>query len=131
MKILIQRIVKIAPDFSVRLNSGLLSLSQLGQRSDIKPLLETIFIGRDDELKALEVFIREDKYNVLLLVGKGGVGKTKLCLEFSTTVPKTAEQKQIFFLQHTIDFTTVNVPSNSVIIIDYAISNTNLSIIID
>lgn len=37
---LIQRIVKIAPDFSVRLNSGLLSLSQLGQRSDIKPLLE-------------------------------------------------------------------------------------------
>jgi predicted ATPase len=48
------------------------------------PLIRNSFAGRDGELAELERLVREAA--VVTLVGPGGVGKTRLALEFVQTV---------------------------------------------
>lgn len=60
------------------------------------------FIGRDEELQKLHDFVNgEDKIG--FIVGRGGVGKTKLALEFAKQV-KAAVEWDAYFVNRYADF---------------------------
>ena len=54
------------------------------------PLPPTPFLGRDTELAALERLFKDPQCRLLTLTGMGGIGKTRLALEFAS------HQKDIF-----------------------------------
>ena len=61
----------------------LIPLSEFEERSDVKPLLQyKRFIGRQEELKELDTFLNADR-KIMVLVGEGGTGKTRLAIEFA------------------------------------------------
>jgi len=65
----------------------LIPLEEFERRSEIKPMLKYEFIGREVELEKLRKFLESDK-KVFLLTGDGGVGKTRLAIEFAREVAK-------------------------------------------
>jgi len=58
-------------------------------------------VGREDILKALDVFVESDK-RVGILYGRGGIGKTKLIFEFGKEFEKKHPEWQIRFLKEGI-----------------------------
>jgi hypothetical protein len=55
-------------------------------------------VGRDNELKALDNFVADKDRQALLLVSKGGDGKSRLLLEFSRRVVTSVPGAQVMFL---------------------------------
>lgn len=58
----------------------------------------TPLVGRKEELKALHDFVRDKKSEVLLLPGRGGIGKSRLLLEFSRTFNRRHTDATILFV---------------------------------
>ena len=65
----------------------LIPLEEFERRAEIEPLLKYEFVGRASELEGLRKFLESDK-KVFLLTGDGGVGKTRLAIEFAREVAK-------------------------------------------
>ena len=65
----------------------LIPLEEFERRAEIEPLLKYEFVGRESELEGLRKFLESDK-KVFLLTGDGGVGKTRLAMEFAREVAK-------------------------------------------
>jgi len=65
----------------------LIPLEEFERRAEIEPLLKYEFVGRESELEGLRKFLESDK-KVFLLTGDGGVGKTRLAIEFAREVAK-------------------------------------------
>ncbi|MBA7517852.1 hypothetical protein ES705_09906 [subsurface metagenome] len=53
------------------------------------------FVGRDEERRDLKAFMQNDK-RIGLMVGEGGVGKTRLCIEFAEEIVKESKGKVYF-----------------------------------
>jgi predicted ATPase/transcriptional regulator with XRE-family HTH domain len=68
------------------LDSSLASLSNLqpASVSNRIPLLHTLLVGRDAELAAMERLFNNPQCRLLTLTGMGGIGKTRLAIEFAT-----------------------------------------------
>ncbi len=50
------------------------------------PMQPTSFIGREEELAAIQQYLRDPACRVLTLIGPGGVGKTRLAIEVARTI---------------------------------------------
>jgi DNA-binding SARP family transcriptional activator/predicted ATPase len=61
-------------------------LQTVNPRSMNFPTYAPLFIGREEELKELSTLIDEPSTRVISLVGPGGVGKTRIAVQFSTQI---------------------------------------------
>ena len=76
------------------------------------------FIGRDDELRELEDFLKgEDK--IEFIVGRRGVGKTKFVLEFAKR-EKASGEWEVYFVNRYADFHPITLNDNTLLILDEA-----------
>jgi len=57
------------------------ALTTLGNRPNNLPIVATPFIGREEELEAVEDLLLRDEVRLLTLTGPGGIGKTRLALQ--------------------------------------------------
>lgn len=80
----------------------LIPLEEFERRSEIKPMLKYEFIGREVELEKLRKFLESDK-KVFLLTGDGGVGKTRLAIEFARKL-KASDKWDAYFIDQNRDF---------------------------
>lgn len=55
--------------------------------------------GRDDELKQFQTFVQNPDKRLLLVYGSGGIGKTKLAIEFAKTVEQEHRDYEPLFVQ--------------------------------
>jgi len=80
----------------------LIPLEEFERRSEIKPMLKYEFIGRESELEKLRKFLESDE-KVFLLTGDGGVGKTRLAIEFAREL-KASDKWDAYFIDQEREF---------------------------
>ena len=59
--------------------------------------------GREDEISRFQTFVRDEEKRLLLVYGSGGIGKTKLAIEFAKTVEHEHLDYEPLFVQRTGD----------------------------
>ena len=60
------------------------------------PVARTTLIGRERELSTLDRLFRDQAAGLVTIVGPGGVGKTRLALEFAARMRRTGETEVVF-----------------------------------
>ena len=55
--------------------------------------------GREDELRQFQTFVRDPDKKLLMVYGSGGIGKTKLAIEFAKTVERDHTDYEPLFVQ--------------------------------
>lgn len=94
IKITLEQIVASLQEISkiqYKLEKKIFTIEEYSRLSYIQPLLQYVtFIGRDDELRKLHRFLESDK-KIMVMSGDGGVGKTKVSLEFAKQVKEKGE----------------------------------------
>jgi hypothetical protein len=76
------------------------------------------FIGRDDELQKLQDFLKGE-HKIGFIVGRGGVGKTRLVLEFAKR-ERAAKEWEVYFVNRYADFHPINLNDKTLLILDEA-----------
>ena len=76
------------------------------------------FIGRSDEMEELLTFLNGPE-EIGFMVGRGGVGKTKLALEFGKQV-KAAGEWEVYFINRVADFIPIFLEDKTLLILDEA-----------
>ena len=66
-------------DYNFKIN-GLESNKALNNQKHNLPLQSTRFLGREQELDALEIFLQASDIRIVTILGVGGIGKTRLAL---------------------------------------------------
>ena len=59
--------------------------------------------GREDEISQFQAFVQDPEKRLLLVYGSGGIGKTKLAIEFAKTVEREHPDYEPLFVQMTGD----------------------------
>ncbi len=67
-----------------------------GQSRHWLPVLPTRFIGRDDEIAAVQSLLQRVDVRLLTLIGPPGIGKTRLALEVATAVAPNFKHRAAF-----------------------------------
>jgi hypothetical protein len=62
-------------------------------------------VGRKDILKTLTEFVESSQYQVAILVGRGGIGKSKVLHTFSQSLPRSSEMGSMWFAQEGVPIT--------------------------
>ena len=57
------------------------------------PHLPTDFLGREEELELLDEFVIQKKSQLVTITGPGGIGKTRLAIEFAEQYPKAVADR--------------------------------------
>ena len=87
-------------------------------------------VGRGDFISALDGFCRDGQKRVALLIGRGGIGKSKLLHAFAQNHSKKHTNRQLLFVEENIPMTQVSIdelPATlSVIVVDDAHRSENL-----
>lgn len=66
-------------------------------------------VGRDDFISALDRFCRDVQKRVALLVGRGGIGKSKLLHAFAQNYSKQPSNHQLWFVEENIPMTQASI----------------------
>src|SRR5659263_216497 len=94
MKITLEQIIASLQEISkkkYKLEKPIFTIEEYSRLSYIQPLLQyETFIGMGEELRNLHNFLESDK-KIIVMSGDGGVGKTKLSLEFAEQVKQKRE----------------------------------------
>jgi predicted ATPase/class 3 adenylate cyclase len=120
------------------------ALKTLSARQVRLPDFPTPFLGRDDDIAKLGVLLRDDCTRLLLVLGPGGVGKTRLCARAAEEVAEnfsdgvrfieleTARMRSDFFLHLANHFEIVQQAGKSEeqCVLDF-LSGKNLLLVLD
>jgi hypothetical protein len=111
---------------------GLMTLKQYKERKEIKSLLTKKYVGRQNELAKLSKFLEEPDKEIMIIVGHGGSGKTRLTIEFTEQYTNSSGNAyQVYFIEPGIDVDSLTISENSLLILDDAIRFDNLGRILD
>ena len=124
MKITLEQIVTSLHDISkneIKLKNAIYTFEEYIENFRyIKRLLDyEIFIGRKDELNKLHTFLETDN-DIMVMYGEGGVGKTKLSLEFAKQLTQMGEWNIYFLDPYIIEFDNLPYGDKILIILDDA-----------
>jgi len=103
------------PNMTIQIENDLLELDGYLNRNEINTYL--VFVGRRKELNQIDDFIKDNKKKVLIIYGKGGTGKTRLCLEYL----KNVQDRKIYFFHINTNIDRVSFSKSSIYVIDDAI----------
>lgn len=96
---------------------------QLFNEESYRYLDHSFFVGRAEITKQLFSFLESDN-TLLTVTGPAGIGKTRLCTEFFTTVNAQNDWTILSVAAHTIDFDKINIAlaghKNYIVFIDDA-----------
>jgi hypothetical protein len=114
---------------------NLLTFGQYCQRLDVKSTMNKypIFVGRTEEMKVLNSFLKDHTKPILLIAGDGGTGKTRLVLEFIKLLETNLSgklQHKVYFVNPDRDGFSSSL-SNIILIVDDASRFANLNNVID
>ncbi len=115
----------------VILESPLIPLVEFKKRAEIKPLLKyQKFIGRQNELDKLHKFLNDDQ-KIMLITGRGGIGKTRLAIEFADQIE--GKNFTVYFIHPEIElkFGALQATDNILLILDEAASYSYIDKVID
>jgi len=92
-------------------------------------------VGRATELRNLTAFVNDTESAVAVIVGRGGIGKSRLLCEFARTVERQSAPVQVRFLARSTvvqsrDFESLPTGDQIVIVIDDAHDRSGLSSVI-
>ena len=71
--------------------------------------------GREDELRQFQTFVRDPDKRLFMVYGSGGIGKTKLAIEFAKTVERDHTDYEPLFVQmagDSFESTLADIPPN-------------------
>lgn len=70
-----------------------------------QPLLRYDYetFGREAEISHFQDFLRDENKRLLLVYGSGGIGKTKLAIEFAKTVEREHQEYEPLFVREAVD----------------------------
>ena len=70
-----------------------------------QPLLRYDYetFGREEEIRRFQGFLRDESKRLLLVYGSGGIGKTKLAIEFAKTVEREHQEYEPLFVREAAD----------------------------
>lgn len=74
---------------------------QLDLTSDLRYQLMNTFFGRNEELAKLKEFVSDPKHSTMAIVANGGYGKTRLCIEFFSSLVFKDDEWLPVVLSHT------------------------------
>ncbi len=87
-------------------------------------------VGRGDFISALDEFCHDGQKRVALLVGRGGIGKSKLLHAFAQNYSKKSRNRQLWFVEENIPMTQASIDelpaTPCVIVVDDAHRSENL-----
>ncbi|BDS12965.1 SMEK domain-containing protein [Aureispira anguillae] len=93
---------------------------QLKQSKDFPNQFNSTFYGREQEIESIKKFINSNK-KVLSIVGDGGYGKTRLCIQFFKVIVDKMENQEAFILNDgafaCLDFSEQIKSKNNIIIL--------------
>lgn len=94
-----ERVEPFNLQFEEEANTNLLELNDYKLRPEIKSVLKTIFNGRTAELQQIGKFVEDRDNKILVVLGDGGAGKTRLVLEFAQEYEKKndSDSRHIIF----------------------------------
>lgn len=72
---------------------------------------ESQFLGRESQIKELVNFVNKDSMNIVMLCGRGGVGKTRLTIELAKKLDETDKQSRVYFLNDSKEVTFEDILS--------------------
>lgn len=99
-------------------NSNLLTYQEYIQRREINKILTTKFVGRKNEFVLIDKFLNSSK-DSLLIFGSGGIGKTRLIIEYVLKHQDISMQKKIYYLHSNFDMAkTFTIPSDSIVVVE-------------
>jgi len=99
------------------IETPVITLEEFKKRNEIRPLLKyKKFIGRDEELSELHNFLTVNTNKIMFIVGEGGIGKTRLAIEFG----EQAKDKNwdVYFIHRFKDFRSIRNTGKILLILD-------------
>jgi hypothetical protein len=111
--------------------TGLITLEQYKERKEIKSLLSKKYVGRQSELAKLSMFSKEPDKKIMIIVGHGGSGKTRLTVEFADQYKNHDGNIPVYFIDPGLDVGSMTIPEDSLLILDDAIRSNNLDRLLD
>ncbi len=100
---------------AARINPEPVQISAVGRRQNL-PQQATPFVGRDSELGELEARFADPSCRLLTILGPGGIGKTRLALQYATN-QSAAFLDEAYF----VSLAPLNAPASIVVAIAEAI----------
>ncbi len=110
---------------------SLLDLEQFKKRKENSKMLTHYkrFFGREIELSKLHEFLNSNQ-KTAVVVGKGGVGKTRLLIEFAQEIVKN-KSWDVKFIHPYLEFKRILSKKNLVLVFDEAMNNERVERVVD
>ena len=99
------------------------------KKGEMQWVMKYTFVGREEELMQLHDFLEHSHEKSRVLIGEGGVGKTRLVIKFADKIAST--DWTIYFINHATDFRLPPIHEKLLLILDESSKYKDIDSLID